>query len=607
MNTDHNNEENPMKNETILSFARRAIIDQRGQTLPFVALGMVALLGVGGLVVDVGQAYVVRSQLQSSANAAALAASGYVYTSSSASVNTTTIANLYGPGSGEENAYSGRTVTTTVTTKCLNSLMPKGQTCVSGSAPNAIQVHNSTTVNTFLMSLFHVPTLNVSATATASIQGVGNQWNVAIIIDSTGSMATVDTNCNSQTEFQCALSGTQAMLEATPPCPSGQTTCSEIGSNIRMSLFTFPNVLTSYNGTAVPSVSDDINCGGTPATWATHSAQPIAAPYTLPIPGAALTGAPDATSMQYTTTSAAAVANKTWTATYQITPFLSDYYDPSATGGLNSSSSLVKAVGYGSTKGCLTYTFGIDGTGSGSGFGNTYFAGAIYEAQAALAAEQAAQTAAGNPGTKNALIFVSDGQANASYYAGGSAYNSGDYGSTTQGTDANEFPQSPKGSEVGPNTTSNPTPAFYTPATSSDGFGYSTLGVNGKGLYPDWYDQCQQGIKAAQYATSESTKVFGVAYGSESQGCNSGWNIGLTDTTLVATGANASFTLSQLTPCVTMENIASSLNTFFSDYNQSGSGSTCQDASHPTVSLNDIFQAIAATFTTPRLIPNNAT
>jgi hypothetical protein len=56
-----------------------------------------------------------------------------------------------------------------------------------------------------------------------------------------------------------------------------------------------------------------------------------------------------------------------------------------------------------------------------------------------------------------------------------------------------------------------------------------------------------------------------------------------------------------------MENIASSLNTFFSDYNQSGSGSTCQDASHPTVSLNDIFQAIAATFTTPRLLPNNAT
>ena len=594
-----------MKNETILSFARRAIIDQRGQTLPFVALGMVALLGVGGLVVDVGQAYVVRSQLQNSANAAALAASGYVYTSSSDSVNVSTIAHLYGAGAGDENAYSGGTVITTVTPKCLNSLMPKGSTCVTGSPSNAIQVTNSTTVNTFLMSLFHVPTLTVGATATASIQGVGNQWNVAIIIDSTGSMAAVDSNCNSQTEFQCALSGTQAMLEATPPCPSGLTTCSGSGSNIRMSLFTFPNVLTSYNGASVPSVSNDINCNGTPATWTNNSAQPIAAPYTLPIPGAALLGTPNATYMAYTTTSAATTSNKTWTATYQVTPFLSDYYEPSAPGGLNSSSDLVKAVGYGSTKGCLTYTFGVDGTGNGSGFGNTYFAGAIYEAQAALAAAQSAY------GGKNALIFVSDGQANASYYAGGSAYNNGDYGSTTQGTHANEFPSGPAGSEVGPNTTSNPTPAFYTPATITTGTGYANnngySALTGTGIYPDWYDQCQQGIQAAQYATSQTTKVFSVAYGSEAQGCNSGWNIGLTDKTLVATGANASFSLSQLTPCVTMENIASSLNTFFSDYNQSGSGSTCQDASHPTVSLNDIFQAIAATFTTPRLLPNNAT
>jgi len=36
---------------------------------------------MGGLVIDVGHAYVVRGQLQNSANAAALAAAGYVYTS----------------------------------------------------------------------------------------------------------------------------------------------------------------------------------------------------------------------------------------------------------------------------------------------------------------------------------------------------------------------------------------------------------------------------------------------------------------------------------------------------------------------------------------------
>ena len=34
-----------------------------------------------------------------------------------------------------------------------------------------------------------------------------------------------------------------------------------------------------------------------------------------------------------------------------------------------------------------------------------------------------------------------------------------------------------------------------------------------------------------------------------------------------------------------MENIASSLDNFYSDYNQSGSGSTCQDSSHTVTSL----------------------
>jgi hypothetical protein len=317
------------------------------------------------------------------------------------------------------------------------------------------------------------------------------------------------------------------------------------------------------------------------------------------MPGAVLSGTPDATYMSYTQTS----TGTAWKATYQITPFLSDFYAPTNASGLSPSSSLVKAVGYGSTPGCLTYTFGIWGTGSGSGFGNTYFASSIYEAQSALTAEQLVN------GGQNAMIFLSDGQANASYYSkNSSAYGSSN--SSNQFVDAYEFPSGPAGSEVGPTSTSpsDPVPAYYTPATSTySTVGYSTLGVNGKGIYPDWYDQCQQGITAAQYATSHSTTVFSVAYGAETSGCNSGWTIGATDTTLVATGANQSFTLSSLTPCVTMENMASSLSTFYSDYKQSGSSSSCEDSAHSTVSLQDIFQAIATTFTTPRLVPNNAT
>jgi hypothetical protein len=103
--------------------------------------------------------------------------------------------------------------------------------------------------------------------------------------------------------------------------------------------------------------------------------------------------------------------------------------------------------------------------------------------------------------------------------------------------------------------------------------------------------------------------VFAVAYGSESSGCNNGWSVGATDTTLTATGTNQPFTsISDLLPCTTMENIASAWSNFYSDNQQTGNVNLgCSDNNHTTVSLQDIFQAIAATFTTPKLLPNNAT
>ena len=54
--------------------------------------GITAILGIGGLLIDVGRAYVVRADLQNYANAAALAAAGNVYNSSSTS-NATSYAN----------------------------------------------------------------------------------------------------------------------------------------------------------------------------------------------------------------------------------------------------------------------------------------------------------------------------------------------------------------------------------------------------------------------------------------------------------------------------------------------------------------------------------
>jgi len=342
-----------------MSFVRGFLFDERGQLLLWAPLVMIAVIAIAGLTIDGGQFYVARSQLQNSTNAAALAAAGGVY-----NTGTTNSASAVGPiyssspGNANFNSKLGKVVTT-VTPKCLNMLMPAGLSCATtGAVSNAVVVTQTASVSTHFMALFGVSSLSVSTTATASMQGISQPWNVAIVVDSTGSMNVSDSNCNGGvTEFQCALEGVQALLAATNPvCPSGSSTC-PTGASFRVALFTFPNVSTN-------TVHMDIDCSG----------NPTALPYTLP--------APTATSYAPLTYTTGGASPKTWTATYEVTypvsgtgvtnaatdadanGFVSDYYAPSSTstGGLNTSSSIVGAVGYGGPSGkagCLTYTQGI--------------------------------------------------------------------------------------------------------------------------------------------------------------------------------------------------------------------------------------------------------
>jgi hypothetical protein len=163
----------------------------------------------------------------------------------------------------------------------------------------------------------------------------------------------------------------------------------------------------------------------------------------------------------------------------------------------------------------------------------TYYAGVLYAAQASLVAEQAA-----NPGSQNVLIILSDGNATA--------------------------PQS------NGNMTGMPSPA------------------TNNGTYPSYKNECAQAVTAANYITSIGTKVYSVAYGSETSGCT-------TDT-------------SRITPCQTMTQIASAPQYFYSDYQQTGSGSTCVSASNPNdTSIAQIFANIRTNFSQARLIPNGTT
>jgi hypothetical protein len=109
-----------MITKTILG-VRRSYNEESGQVLPWIALLMVGFLGLAGLTIDVGHAYVAYDRLQASTNAAALAAAGATYNTSGATV--TSQANLYGGDSrsGGKNASSVLgTVQTVATPECLN-------------------------------------------------------------------------------------------------------------------------------------------------------------------------------------------------------------------------------------------------------------------------------------------------------------------------------------------------------------------------------------------------------------------------------------------------------------------------------------------------------
>jgi len=108
------------------------------------------------------------------------------------------------------------------------------------------------------------------------------------------------------------------------------------------------------------------------------------------------------------------------------------------------------------------------------------------------------------------------------------------------------------------------------------------------GVYMSTLQQCHQAVTAAQNAATAGTRVYAVAYGAEASGCT-------TDTSPT------------ITPCQTMEGIASNSAYFFSDYTATGGSSSCISASQPVTGLNQIFQVISTDLTEVKLIPNNTT
>jgi Putative Flp pilus-assembly TadE/G-like len=495
-------------------FLRRALKDESGQVLVWMCFLFAIFLGMAGLTLDLGHAYTCYEQLQASTDAATLSGA-YAMSLPNATFGTS-------PSSGTVNAavqnFSSGTgganinpnlpnVSVTVTPLCLASVTSTGVLCGAGPGThNALQVVQTSTIPTLFiqgLSIFGIKSassLTLATASTAAMRGAQNaQYNVAMVVDTTASMGDDDTDASCGTaRITCALQGVQTLLTNLTPC-AGTPTSTSCNAFDQVSLFTFPPVLAN-------TAANDTSC---------PSSNPTIAPYSTPTAGGTWTPTDFSSS----------------TPTYQLTTYLSNYATGNVAGSAVSSSS---ALGIATGSGVGTKKSACNGLQTPGGDG-TYFAGVIYAALSSLAAAQTA-----TPGSQNALIILSDGDADA-------------------------------------------TSAKITNSTA-----------NGA-TYGSYQDQCAQAVAAAKTASSmTNTTVYTIAYGAASSGCASD-----VKSTQNVAGTN-------ITPCQTMQQMATSALTFYSDATASANKGQCVSASNPSLTLNQIFKQVATQFTVARLIPNGS-
>ncbi|MGO9936910.1 MAG: pilus assembly protein TadG-related protein [Terracidiphilus sp.] len=385
----------------------RLIKDESGQVLPWMALLMVLFLGMAGLTIDLGRAYVCYRELQASSDAAALAGAQAMTPSAATVASVTSAACTFSSNTtagtncpvGLNTTPNMGTVTTTPTLHCVSTGSIVSVACANVPVGNnVIQVAQTATIKTYFiqaLAAFGVKSatsLTLNATSTAGVTGTSPPINMAIVIDTTASMNDTDGDkyCG-HTELYCALQGVQSLLTALTPCTAGSSAKAGcLGAYDSVSLFTFPNI-------EADTASDDTTCNTPNPTIGSYSYVPI----------------PSTTNTSYT-----APSSTSKTLTYQVTTYEDDYSaTDGANGGLATSSPLAIAAGANTTKNCggLQAPGGVE----------TYIAGAMYQAMTSLQAQAAA-----NPNSVNALVLLTDGGANSGSFGSGFSKTSGTYPST---------------------------------------------------------------------------------------------------------------------------------------------------------------------------------
>ncbi len=530
----------------------RLLKSEDGQAAVVAIVTAGAMMSLAAASLETGHVYYAYQQLVASTNAAALAGAQVMPDTTQAATNVT----LYSSQTGEYNANPMlQNAAATPSFLCLSTVssslnVPCSTSTGSSGGYNALAVKQTAKVNLWFGGLIGMKSMNLAATAEAAMRGGTNSpWNLAVVLDTTASMGSSDggAQCSGSRET-CALEGMQMLLQDLYPCALGQTcTDTSIDPVDSVSLFVFPAVTTA-------SAKNDFTC---------PTSNPSIVAYTIPDTTPAYTaGSAPGSNLMLPSGD-----------TYQVLGFANDYKTTDTATSLNQNSEIVIAAGDGGTitettgtgRNQRTQTVSCGGIESPGGEA-TYYAQVIYAAQAALVAQQTA-----NPGSKNAMIILTDGDATAcasNAYTAGGACNSKSELVGTEGTL----------NGTGSSTTN---PSHYKDPT-----------------FPSALGECGQAVLASQYAASSGTTVYTIGYGSPTSGCATDKTYSASVTTNGGTWGPGK------SPCAAIAAMASAQVNFYSD---DGSGCQASSPSNQNITkLTAIFRDITNNLTTPRLIPNGS-
>lgn len=291
--------------------------DRRGAMAAIFVLSSVATVGTAAFVVDAGRLFVAHRTLQAATDAAALAGAAQINDGTAIAT-----AKTYSAAPGSKNAAAtGLSVNLAAGYPILKCVAATGVPCSNPSNANAIVVRQDATVPMLFAGILGIKTMDISASATAAMNaGQTKPLDVMIVLDTTGSMNTVDTFCSIKgaTRLTCAKAGANTLLKTLSPSVNN------------VGLMVFPPVANKAEG------AKNYDCKTTAVKVATYHGAPM----------------------------------------YQILGLSNDYRASDTADGLNGKSDLARAFG-GGDAGCRQGASATGGVG-------TYFADAIKAAQTAL-------------------------------------------------------------------------------------------------------------------------------------------------------------------------------------------------------------------------------